>query len=136
MKHHTKQKGDIGVLKAQCDLVEQGFMVLVPLTEHAPFDLVVYKDCKFLRVQVRYCSVLNGRIVVRFRTSWTDRHGTHTLLTDKRHVDRYCLYCPDTDLCYYVDPVLFNQGVTLRLTLPGNKHRSPRMARDFRLCIV
>ena len=42
--HHTKEKGDLGVLKAQLDLFEQGFLILNPVTEHAPFDLVAYKD--------------------------------------------------------------------------------------------
>jgi hypothetical protein len=34
--HHTKDKGDLGVLKAQIDLFEQGFVVAIPMTEHAP----------------------------------------------------------------------------------------------------
>jgi hypothetical protein len=34
--HHTKDKGDLGVLKAQIDLFEQGFTLFVPLTEHCP----------------------------------------------------------------------------------------------------
>ena len=45
--HHTKVKGDLGVLKAQLDLFEQGFLILNPITEHALFDLVAYKDRKF-----------------------------------------------------------------------------------------
>jgi hypothetical protein len=32
MPHHTKGKGDLGVLKAQIDLYEQGFTICVPLT--------------------------------------------------------------------------------------------------------
>jgi len=40
--HHTKDKGDLGVLKAQVDLFEQGFIVALPVTEHAPFDLIIY----------------------------------------------------------------------------------------------
>ena len=52
--HHTKNKGDLGVLKAQLDLFEQGFTVRVPLTEHLPFDLVAYKEGEFRRVQVKY----------------------------------------------------------------------------------
>jgi len=48
--HHTKDKGDLGVLKAQIDLFEQGFTIFVPLTEHCPFDLVAYKDGEFRRV--------------------------------------------------------------------------------------
>ena len=38
--HHTKEKGDLGVLKAQVDLNQQGYQILIPLTEHAPFDIV------------------------------------------------------------------------------------------------
>lgn len=47
MAHHTKDKGDLGVAKAHADLTAQGFMVLMPLTEHAPFDLVAYRDGVF-----------------------------------------------------------------------------------------
>ena len=41
---HTKNKGDLGVLKAKVDLYQQGFLILVPETEHCPFDLVIYRD--------------------------------------------------------------------------------------------
>jgi hypothetical protein len=44
IEHHTKVKGDLGVLKAQVSLYEQGYLILQPVTEHAPFDLVAYKD--------------------------------------------------------------------------------------------
>jgi len=59
--HHTKNKGDLGVLKAQADLAEQGYMVLLPLTEHHAFDLAIYKDGVFKRVQVKYRSAYQGR---------------------------------------------------------------------------
>ncbi|WP_371815001.1 group I intron-associated PD-(D/E)XK endonuclease [Mycobacterium sp. DL440] len=39
-RHHTKDKGELGVAKAHADLVGKGFYVLFPATEHAPFDLV------------------------------------------------------------------------------------------------
>jgi len=51
MAHHTKDKGDLGVAKAHADLVSQGYLVLFPATEHAPFDLVAYRDGAFERVQ-------------------------------------------------------------------------------------
>jgi hypothetical protein len=35
-RHHTKDKGDLGVAKAHADLVAQGYVVLFPATEHAP----------------------------------------------------------------------------------------------------
>ena len=68
--HHTKGKGDLGVLKAQIDLFEQGFMVCWPLTEYAPFDLVAYRQGRFRRIQVKYRSLdISGAIQIRFSSS-------------------------------------------------------------------
>ena len=47
---------------------------------------------------------MNGCITVPFFTSWADRHGVHTALINKDGVDLMCLYCPDTNKCYYIDP--------------------------------
>ena len=56
-QHHTKTKGDLGVLKAQAALCAKGYLVCFPLSEHAPFDLVIYKNGKFKRVQVKTRSI-------------------------------------------------------------------------------
>lgn len=134
MKHHTKDKGDIGVLKAQADLAEQGFMVLRPLTEHAPFDLVAYRKRTFSRVQVRYRSVSkNGDLRVAFKTIWNDKNGTHRRATDKREVDLFCVYCPETDECYYFDPSQFGRSLSLRVDAPKNgQKRKIKFAADYR----
>ena len=133
--HHTKDKGDLGVLKAQIDLFEQGFTLFVPLTEHCPFDLVAYKDGEFRRVQVKFRSVDRfGKVDVKFSTSWTDRHGTHTSPTDKNEVDVYCIYCPETDECYYLRPEKFGSNVlSLRVEAPKNgQRRNIHFAADHR----
>ncbi len=132
--HHTKNKGDLGVLKAQVDLFEQGFTVCVPLTEHSPFDLVAYKNREFRRVQVKY-RALNGKgaLEVRFSTCWTDRNGVHTVPIDKEEVDLFCVYCPDTDQCYYLDPREFESSVSLRVETPKNcQAKRVNFAADFR----
>lgn len=121
-------------MKAQADLAAQGFMILHPLTEHAPFDLVVYKDRVFKRVQVRYraCEP-NGCFEVRLGSVWNDRHGAHSVRMDKEEVDVVCVYCPDTDQCYYFDPRLVNQSVTLRVRPAANGRRSAiRIAEEYR----
>lgn len=121
MKHHTKDKGDVGVLKAQADLASKGYMVLLPLTEHAKFDLVVYKDQKFKRVQVKYRSVdSRGCVSVSFRSCWSDRIGIHMKATDKTEIDMYCLYCPETEQCFYFDPRKFKKSICLRVNPPKN----------------
>ena len=131
--HHTKEKGDLGVLKAQLDLFEQGFMILNPVTEHAPFDLVVYRGGEFLRIQVKYKSLDKaGAITVHFRSSWADKSGTKMRQIDKNEVDLYCVYCPDTDACYYFDPKQFNRSVTLRVEASkNNQSRNVKYAADF-----
>ena len=133
-KHHPKQKGDRGVLKAQVDLFEQGFTILAPLTEHAPFDLVAYKDGKFQRVQVKYRKLDKfGKLDVKFSTCWTDKRGTHTVPVDKDEVDLYCVYCPETDECYYLNPREYGSNVTLRVETPKNSQlKNVKFAADYR----
>jgi len=132
--HHTKEKGDLGVLKAQLDLYEQGYLILNPVTEHAPFDLVAYKDCSFKRVQVKYKSVdKSGSITVHFRSCWADKNGTHMQQVDKDALDVYCVYCPDTDERYYLDPKDYNRSFTLRVNTPrNNQAKDVKLAADYR----
>jgi hypothetical protein len=120
MTHHTKDKGDLGVAKVHADLVGKGFTVLFPATEHAPFDLVAYAAGEFHRLQVRYRSARAGAIKVQFRSMWTDRNGTHSTPTDKAAIDAVCIYCPQTDQCYYVQPANHRTSVTLRVAPSGN----------------
>ena len=132
--HHTKRKGDLGVLKAQVDLFEQGFTILAPMTEHAPFDLVAYKDGEFRRVQVKYRKLdRHGKLDIKFSTCWTDKRGTHTVPVDKSEIDLYCVYCPDTDECYYLDPKAYSSNATLRVRTPKNRQQQNiRFAAEYR----
>lgn len=124
MAHHTKDKGDLGVAKVHADLVGKGFTVLFPATEHAPFDLVAYAEGRFHRLQVKYRSAKSGSIKVSFRSMWADRNGTHSTPTDKAAVDAVCIYCPETDQCYYVRPAAHGASVTLRVTPSRNGQQS------------
>ncbi|WP_278236949.1 group I intron-associated PD-(D/E)XK endonuclease [Isoptericola sp. AK164] len=123
-QHHTKDKGDLGVAKAHADVVGQGFIVLFPATEHAPFDLVAYADGAFHRLQVKYRSARLGAITVHFRSVWNDRQGTHAKPADKAAVDIVCIYCPETDECYYIRPSDHGASVTLRIEPSRNGQRS------------
>lgn len=124
MKHHTKTFGDLGVLKAQLDLYEKGFIVSVPLTEHAPFDLVITKDGVSKTVQVKARTVNSrGQLVVSFRSCYSDSNGFHIKAIDKSLVDIYAIYCLDTDKCYYFDPKDFKKSVILRVGMPKNNQR-------------
>lgn len=121
--HHTKTKGDLGILHALLREVELGFGILVPMTEHEAFDLVAYRGERFFRVQVKYRALTNGCVSVPFKTSWADRHGVHSVAVDKSSIELLCIYCPETDRCYYVDPTRFGAIVVLRVTALRNGQR-------------
>jgi hypothetical protein len=124
MAHHTKDKGDLGLAKAHADLVAKGFTVLFPATEHAAFDLVAYRTGVFERIQVKFRAAPKGTITVAFRSVWADRNGTHMKPIDKGEVDVTCIYCPETDECYYLRPAGFRQSVTLRVKPAANGQQS------------
>lgn len=120
MEHHTKTKGDIGVLKVQADAAEQGWTVMLPLTEHSAFDIVIYREGIFKRVQVKYRSAKKGSLHIAFQSIWSDRKGTHRVKANKDNIDLYAVYCPDTNKCYYFSPKNFKTSVSLRINKPAN----------------
>ena len=97
-------------------------MILLPQTEHAPFDIVAYKNGVFKRVQVKYKSIdKKGSITVHFRSSWSDKSRfIGTKKVNKSEIDLYCIYYPETDSCYYLNPKEFDKSVTLRVEAPRN----------------
>jgi hypothetical protein len=120
VRHHTKDKGDLATARVQADLIERGAMVLLPLTEHAPFDLVAYEAGSFFRIQVKYRATSRGVLPVHFRSVWSDRSGVHAKPMDRDDVDVLAIYSPETRACYYLDPHDFSASVSLRLSPPRN----------------
>ena len=129
--HPTKTKGDIGVAKAKLDLMLRGYMTLQPETEHAPFDVVAYKDGRFLRIQVKYIEAADGCFRAKFVKRWSNARGTRNYPIDKNAIDFYCVYCPTTDLCYYIDPKLYGTSVKLRISKNRNNDSRSHAAEDF-----
>lgn len=134
-QHHTKTKGDLGVLKAQAALCAKGFLVCLPLSEHAPFDLVIYKNGKFQRVQVKTRSISqSGSLSVRFEHFHSDSKGLHSKKVDFGEIDLYCIYCLDNDQCYYFNPKTINPSITLSLRVnspKNNQKQGVHFAEDY-----
>lgn len=132
--HHTKNKGDLGVLKVKLDLHLQEYLILNPETEHAPFDLVIYKDGVYKSVQVKYRSLSrNGTLQIPLRTSYAYSKGVVSKSIDKSEIDIFAVYCPETDSCYYFNPKQFGESVTLRVNTPlNNQSAGVHSADDFR----
>lgn len=124
IKHHTKNKGDLGVLKVKLDLFQKDYLILNPEIEHAPFDLVIYKNGQFKTVQVKYRSLNSrGGLEIPFKSSYCNTNGTVCKSVDKTIIDLYAVYCPETDQCYYFNPKLYNKSITLRLNPTINNQK-------------
>ncbi len=134
MIHPTKTLGDLGVLKAQLDLTQKGYIVSRPQTEHAPFDLLITDSKGSRTVQVKARSInASGTVEVRLISTWTNSKGVQRRAVDKRMIDLYCIYCPDTDSCYYIASRAIAKTIKLRVRAPKNGQKKHiRWASDFR----
>jgi hypothetical protein len=124
--HHTKNKGDLGAIKAMADMAEKGWSVFAGLSEHQAFDFAAYKDGRFLRVQVKYRTLVRGTLLLDLKATWSDRNGIHKVPIDRSAFDLLCIYCPDTDRCYYVSADELDAFLSLRVN-PCRNNQSKRI---------
>jgi hypothetical protein len=137
MKHHTKNKGDLGLMMVMADLAAHDIGICLPLSEHMPFDLVAVSEAGNLsRVQVKYRKAKKNCVMLPLRSSYSDGNGVHTRMIDRSQFDAFAIYCPDTKSVYYVRndeiPESYVSGVLLRLTPAiNNQVLRTRMGSQF-----
>jgi hypothetical protein len=135
VRHHTKDKGDVGLAFVIADLMSQGIQVALPISEHLPFDCIaIAGDGAMSRLSVKYRAAAKGLLEVRLRSSWSDREGVHSRLHARGDYDALAVYCPEAQGCYYlrVDEV-DGSTVVLRFAIPRNGQvAGVRMAEDYR----
>lgn len=110
--HHTKYKGDLALTRVMYELSKRGWFVLTPVSEHLPFDLMIYKqhDGKnlTLRIQVKY---RDSNITARI-----DGY-------ERDDFDFFAVYCALTDRVVYIKlDHVFDFGVTVI----HQEHDSPK----------
>lgn len=57
----TTNQGDIGEARAIYEYIKLGYVVSKPLNDKAKYDLIIDKDEKLLKVQVKTASALSGK---------------------------------------------------------------------------
>ena len=103
MRHHTKDKGDLGVGFVTADLLQSGVQPAFLISEHLPFDLIaVSPDNELRTLSVKYRALKDGVVTVSFRSTRSDRHGTHSVKHAHNLYDALAIYCPDNRQVYYV----------------------------------
>ncbi len=83
----THQKGLLGELEFSLHFIKKGYTVLTPINPNSSYDLVIEKDGKFQRIQIKYCSPTHGVLRVEL-----DRPKRKTLPYRQREVDALGAY--------------------------------------------
>lgn len=110
--HLTKTKGDLGVAATIFDLTLKGYHVSVPLTEHAPYDLIADTGEKLIKIQVKYRT--DG--IIPTSNSWADKNGSHRVKYEGQEFDYFALYIPTKNIVCYAPISLV--GRTLSFEIP------------------
>lgn len=64
---NPSQIGEITELKCKIFLIEQGWNVLVPIGNYQKYDIVIEKDNKFYRIQIKHATEKEDSFLVRTR---------------------------------------------------------------------
>lgn len=134
--HEKKAKGDLAVACVIARLIELGWHVGVPLTEHAPYDLFAEKEGKVHTVQVRYATPAASQIRARLSSIWADRRGNHRRPRCRGQFTVLAVYAPGLGVFFVTDEELGDnrKEVCLRISPAGNcQKKGVRMADDFRV---
>jgi hypothetical protein len=115
MTHHTKDKGDLATAIVIADLTSKGYTCFIPVvSEHLPFDIIAYKDSKCIRIQSKHS--YDGEIPAR--TSWTDKHGSHSRYYSDNDFEYYAIYSPQLNKVMY--PSIKYKGKSITYTIPNS----------------
>lgn len=111
-----KKQGDLGVAAAIAHYMNQGYVVCFPLTDTARYDLVVDKNGKLYRVEVKTTlAVTNyGNYEVSLRTMGGNRSWTGLVKKiSSDDCDIVFAHCPDGSYEFPVDVVAGKSTITL-----------------------
>ncbi len=128
-------KGNVAELAIAAEAARLGLTVLMPMTEHERYDLVLGIAGRLLRVQCKW-GLCDGRTIqVRLTSSYhspTRGYVTRTYAADE--IDAVAVYCEATAKSYLL-PIERVAGIglfTLRLQPPRNSQRaSLNFAADY-----
>ena len=119
MRQNTKTIGDIAELKAAAHLAELGYFISRPLTDNAPYDLIVDIEGQLLKVQVKSRALVKGAVSVGL----TRRSHKSRLAYGEGDFDIMALYCSTTDAFAFIpwkEMQNLSSGISLRIDPPKN----------------
>jgi PD-(D/E)XK endonuclease len=116
---NLKGKGDLAELMVATDLRRRGFKIAIPFGEDCDFDLVLIRDDRLERVQVKYAESNGVVIPVRCSShSLTNGKVRKTKHYTAKTIDLLAVYDRTSSCCYYLPASELGEGrSTLHLRL-------------------
>lgn len=124
---NPSQIGLITEQKCQLYLLEQGFTVLIPMGNYQKYDLVIEKDNKFYRIQVKHSTEKENSFIVRTKYDVRDNGKARKETYTKEDCD---YFMTEFQGIFYLFPVFGTQETKFWLTRPNNSSTS-KMAKDY-----
>lgn len=124
---NPSQIGDITELKCQAYLIENGWNVLVPIGNHQKYDLVIEKNGKFYKIQVKHAMPEETGFMVRTKYEVRNSGKIKKVTYSANDVDYFMTECYGK---FYLFPV-FGTTETRFWTVP-TKLSTQKKAQDFK----
>lgn len=127
----TVVKGDLGRTRVIFECALKGYTVSLPMTENSKYDLIIERNGKLERIQVKSTTSDGEVVTVRCRShnKWTTHKYTST------DIDAIICYDDATEQTYYIPASRLGEGMTsLRLRLVEGKNTQKCLinwAKDF-----
>jgi prevent-host-death family protein len=124
---NPNHKGNAAELAIAAEAARLGLTVLLPMTEHERFDLVLGIAGRLLRVQCKWASRRGEIIKVRFDSSYhSPTRGYVRATYGTGEVDAVAAYCHEVGKCYLLSIQEFagRSAVHLRLGPARNNQRA------------
>ena len=124
---NPSQIGLITEYQCQLFLIEHGFNVLVPIGNYQKYDLVIEKDNKFYRIQIKHSTEKENSFLVRTRYDVRDNGRVRKETYKFEDVD---YFMTEFNGVFYMFPVFGTSETKFWLTPPKNSSTS-KLAKDF-----
>lgn len=118
-------------LKCQLYLVEQGFNVLIPLGNHQKYDIVVEKNGKFTRIQVKHATEKDeGRsFLVKTRYEVRDTSKNQRVRQESYTKEDCDYFMTEFDNIFYIFPVF--ETTATKFWLSKTTLKTQKKAEDY-----
>jgi prevent-host-death family protein len=136
---NPNHKGNVAELAIAKEAASLGLSVLMPITEHERYDLVLGIAGRLLRVQCKWANKKGDVVVIKLSSSRRVAGGYVRRRYSAEEVDAIGAYCAEIDCCYLIpiEEVADQWMVQLRLAPTRNGQRAAlHFADEYRLGAV